>query len=124
MPNLSYKTHDAIIASWGDDLTLGLLASAPNPDGTGIVEPAAQDGYARQPITLGKTVADGITNLTSVGPLAFGPATNGGWVSVQYFGLFDAEGDLILYGRLRTTRETDAGEGIIVPPDHIQVRLR
>lgn len=123
MPNLSYKTHDAILAAWGDDLTLGLLASAPNPDGTGIVEPAAELGYTRQPITLGKTVADGITTLTSVAPLAFGPALND-WVSVHYFGLFDAAGDLILYGRLRTTRETQSGEGIVIPADHIQVRLR
>lgn len=123
MPNLSYKTHDAIVAAWGDDLTLGLLASAPNPDGTLIVEPAAELGYARQPITLGVTVADGITNLTSVAPLAFGPATND-WVQVNYFAIFDAGGDMCVYGRLRTSRATQSGEGIIIPPDHIQIRLR
>lgn len=123
MPNLSYKTHDAIIAAWGDDLTLGLLASAPEPDGSIIVEPAADLGYARQPITLVKTAAAGITNLTSASPLAFGPATND-WVQVDYFGLFDSGGDLLLYGRLRTKRAAESGEGIIIPTDHIQVRLR
>ena len=123
MPNLSYKTHDAILAAWGDDLTLGLLASAPEPDGTLIVEPPAELGYARQPIVFAKTVAAGITNLTSAGPLAFGPALND-WVQVNYFAVFDAEGDMVLYGRLRTSRATEAGQGIIIPQDHIQVRLR
>lgn len=123
MPNLSYLTHDDIIEAWGDDLTLGLLASAPEPNGSLIVEPASELGYTRQPITLVKTQAAGITNLTSSATLAFGPASND-WVQVNYFGLFDSQGRLRLYGRLRTSRATETGQGIIIPADHIQVRLR
>lgn len=120
---MSYKTHDAIIAAWGDNLTLGLLASAPEPDGTLIVEPAAELGYARQPVAFAKTQAVGITSLTSAAPLAFGPAIDE-WVQVNYFAVFDAAGDMIVYGRLRTSRASKAGEGIMIPQDHIQVRIR
>ncbi|UTC28410.1 hypothetical protein GURKE_04080 [Brevundimonas phage vB_BpoS-Gurke] len=123
MPNLSYLSHDAIVAFWGPNLTLGLLASAPEPDGSQIVEPAAELGYERQPITFSATKAAGITSLTSNGPLAFGPALND-WVQVNYFAVFDAQARMMVYGRLRTSRACEAGKGIIIPQDHIQIRLR
>ncbi len=124
MPNLSYYTHNAILSTWGEGLTMGLLCAAPNPDGTGIIEPSSTDGYARQPVTFSIAQATGITTLQNTNSLAYGPATGEGWPSVSYFAVFDSSGNFLLYGRLRTERTTQPGEGIMVPTALIQVRLR
>lgn len=122
MPNLTYKTHDAIIASWGSPLTLAILTQAPNPDGTGITEPT--DGYARQTIAFDKVQSGGITYLTNDANIIFGPATPGPWTTVTYFALFDADDDLVCYGRLRTARTNPTGEVIAFPTGTVELRLR
>lgn len=124
MPNLSYKSHDAIVTAWGNGLTVGLLVSAPNPDGTGIVEPDTGSGYARQAVILNKVQAEGVTTLTNDLPLVFGPATAADWATVQWFGLFDAANALVLYGRLRSSRTTPAGQATTFPVSYIEIRLR
>ena len=124
MPNLSYKSHDAIVSAWGSGLTVGLLVSAPNPDGTGIVEPDSGEGYARQAVIFNSDQAEGVTTLKNDTPLVFGPATGGDWTTVQWFGLFDAADELILYGRLRSARTTPSGQATTFPVDYIEIRLR
>ncbi len=81
MPNLSYKSHDALIASWGAGLEMGILTSAPSPDGSGILEPSGANGYARQSINLSKEQSEGITSLRNDAPIVFGPATGADWAT-------------------------------------------
>lgn len=123
MPNLTYRSHDDMIASWPGPWTVGLLTAAPNPDGTGVLEPSTSDGYARQPMTYDKSHSEGITTLANNSPMIYGPATNP-WVTVNYFGLFDANGVLRMYGRLRTARDVQSGKTESFAAGSIAVRLR
>lgn len=122
MPNLTYKAHNSLLTAWGD-LTLGLLTAAPNPDGTGVTEPDLATGYARQDFGYALTQAEGITTLLNDANIIFGPALND-WTSVSYFGVFDAAGDLVVYGRMRTERTNPTGKTISIPAGKIALRLR
>lgn len=124
MPNLTYQSHDDIIASWPSPWTVGLLTAAPNPDGTGVLEPSGSDGYARQPFTYSKGVSDGITTLSNDANIIFGPALPNPWTPVNYFGLFDADGVLRMYGRLRTTRSVPTSDVEAFSIGRIAIRLR
>lgn len=123
MPNLTYQSHDDLIASWPTPLSIGMLTAAPNPDGTGVLEPSGTDGYARQPFTYAKSRDQGITTLTNDQAMVFGPALQP-WTPVNYFGLFDANGVLRLYGRMRTQRSVDTGTSESLQVGSIQLRLR
>jgi hypothetical protein len=123
VPNLTYTAHDRVIASWPTPLSIGMLTAAPLPDGTSVLEPSPTDGYARQPFTYTKSQLDGITTLANSANIVFGPAANP-WTPVSYFGLFDANGVLVLYGRLRTTRSVDTGLSESFNIGAIQLRLR
>jgi hypothetical protein len=123
VPNLTYRSHDDLIASWPAPWTVGLLTAAPLPDGTGITEPNPADGYARQAFTYAKTQLDGITTLANDANVVFGPASNP-WTPVNYFGLFDLNGVLRLYGRLRTQRSVPTGQAETFVAGKIAVRLR
>jgi hypothetical protein len=124
VPNLSYLSHDDLIADWGPNLTVGILSTAPNPDGTGITEPSTGDGYARQPVTFVTSRASGVTTVQNSIPLVFGPAVNSDWEAVSYFGLFDENNALRVYGRLRTQRTTTVGEATTFPTNDIVIRIR
>lgn len=124
MPNLTYICHDDIIAAWGAGLTMGLLQGQPNPDGTGVVENHADHGYARQPITFLKVQEDGVTYLTNEHPLVWGPAVGEDWQPCDHFGVFDSQGRLRVYGRLRTTRVVTMGEGTSFAAASAEIRLR
>lgn len=131
VPNFTYSVHDAL-ANWlggaafpaaPSTLYAGLLTAAPDPDGTGATEPQSGYGYARQPVTLTKSHADGVTTLVNAGALVFGPATSG-WTPANYFGLFDQDGALLLYGRLRSTRAAENGQLIVFAQGAISIGLR
>ena len=130
MPNFSYAVHDGL-AGWLAGLPFpappvgvyaGLLTAAPSPDGTGVSEPN-DAGYARQPITFVTSRADGVTTLINAVPLVFGDAITE-WTPVNYFGLFDPAGGLILYGRLRTQRTCTPGKSLTFASGAITVGLR
>lgn len=123
MPNLTYSSHDILLDAWGD-LTLGLLTAAPNPDGTGVTEPADVDGYERQAMTYDKAQSDGITTILNDANIVFGPASPQAWTTVSYFGLFNAADELVMYGRLRTARTNPTGEVIAFPAGTVEIRLR
>lgn len=131
MPNFSYSVHDDL-ANWlggqaypaaPTTLYAGLLTAAPAPDGTGVTEPT-DTGYARQPVVMAKvTQTDGVTTLENAGNLVYGPAIND-WTAVNYFGLFDQDGALLLYGRLRTTRVAQASQLVVFQAGAISIGLR
>jgi hypothetical protein len=123
VPNLTYRSHDDLIAGWPTPWKVGLLTAAPNPDGTGVLEPNPADGYARQAFTYDKAQLDGITTVTNNVNIVFGPATNP-WTPVNYFGLFDANGVLRMYGRLRTQRSVPTGNAETFVAGKIAARLR
>lgn len=113
-----------MLATWPTPWSIGLCTAAPNPDGTGIVEPSVQDGYARQPFTdYDQGQLEGITTLTNTTPIVFGPAQNP-WVTVNYFVLFDAVGVMRVYGRLRTSRNVPTGKTESFGAGSVALRLR
>jgi len=124
VPNLTYSSHDAILAAWGSGLKIGLLEGQPNPDGTGIVENNSDWGYERLSITFSKTQADGITYLSNSNALVWGPAISQDWQPVDNFGIFNSSDELVAYGRLRTTRTVTMGEGTAFPIGSVLIRLR
>lgn len=127
MPNLSYLSHDNMIADFGPDLTFAILVDAPNPDGTGLVEPPAEWGYARQAIqfdTTRPTSDPGVTYMANSNNIIFGPAVSGEWPMVQWFAVFNAANAMVFYGRLRTARVTRLGEVTAFPIEDIDIRLR
>jgi hypothetical protein len=123
VPNLTYRAHDDLIASWPAPLSVGLLTQAPGPDGTGVTEPDPAAGYSRQPFTFDKTRLDGITTLTNNSNIVYGPASTP-WTAVNYFGLFDANGVLRMYGRLRTSRSVQTGNAETFVAGDVSIRLR
>ncbi len=128
MPNLTYQTHDDLIASWPTPLQVGLLTADPNPDGTGVYEPEEPHGYARQdfafttsrPTTPGY---EGTTLLTNTDNIVFGPATSL-WTAFINFGLFDADGVLRAYGRTRSQRAVNTGNAEVFEAGHITIYFR
>lgn len=128
MPNLTYQSHDDLIASWPTPLKIGLLTAAPNPDGTGVLEPQSGYGYARQDFSYTKTRPstpgyEGSTLLSNTDNIVFGPATNL-WTAFSYFGLFDGDGVLRAYGRTRTMRAVDTGNAEVFQAGHITFYIR
>lgn len=130
MPNFSYAVHDGL-AGWLAGAPFpapplgvyaGLLTAAPFPDGTGISEPV-DAGYVRQPISFTNSADDGVTTLVNAVPLVFGDAI-ADWTPVNYFGLFDQTGALLLYGRLRTQRTCTAGKSLTFAAGAITIGLR
>lgn len=124
MPNLSYKSHDDLLAAFGPNLSMGMLVDAPNPDGTGLVEPDPLYGYERQPVTFATSKSEGVTYMTNTNPLVFGPAVTSDWPPCAWFGLFNASNVLVLYGRLRTLRINKMGKVSAFPENDIDIRLR
>lgn len=127
MPNLSYKSHDDLIADFGPNLTFAILVDAPNPDGTGLVEPPAEWGYTRQAITfdVARSASEsGVTVMLNSNNIIFGPAVSGEWPMVQWFAVFNAANVMVFYGRLRTARVTRLGEVTAFPIEDVEIRLR
>jgi hypothetical protein len=130
VPNFTYAIHDSIF-NWlagqpfitaPTGVFAGLLTQSPNPDGTGITEPT-DVGYARQSVTFSMTQSQGVTTLTNTNALVFGVAIQN-WTPVNWLGLFDQNGNLILYGRLRTTRLNTAGNSLTFAIGAITIGLQ
>ncbi len=71
MPVLSYTMHGYVL-NWlkGSDmpsaptgLKLALLTAAPNPDGSGMLEPNGGNGYTRQVIVFGAITTVSATSV-------------------------------------------------------------
>lgn len=123
MPNFTYSIHDELVTRL-QGAKAGVLTAAPAPDGTGVFEPNTIDGYERQDFTFEATQANGVTTIANTLPLVFGPAINE-WLAVTYFGLFDPTTDeLLLYGRLRSTRVAHAGDSLSFQTGSINIGLR
>lgn len=128
MPNLTYQSHDDLIASWPTPFKIGLLTAAPNPNGTGVLEPQPSHGYERQDFDFATSRPvdpgyEGTTLVTNVSNIVFGPATNT-WTPFSYFGLFDADGVLRAYGRTRTMRSVETGSAEVFEAGHITIYFR
>lgn len=105
-------------------LKLGLLTAAPNPNGTGIVEPDSGAAYARQTITLGaKSQSGNATTKLNSGSIVFGPATSD-WAQVNYVGLFDQDGNLLSYAPLAASRVAPSGDTISFAIGTVQIRIQ
>lgn len=128
MPNLTYQSHDDLVASWPTPLKIGLLTADPMPDGTDVFEPEQAYGYERQEFAFTKSRPvdagyEGTTLLTNNDNIVFGPATNT-WTPFNNFGLFDANGILRAYGRTRTERAVNTGNAEVFTAGKITFYLR
>lgn len=129
MANLSYDTHDALIAFIKSDTpVLGLLTVAPAPDGTGVVEPNSVNGYGRKAITFGTAQRltgpnAGKSAISNTVPIVFGPVTTAQWPTVTFWGVFNASGDLLAYGPLPATRTLPVGDSISFGVGAVQLRF-
>lgn len=128
MPNLTYQSHDDLIASWPTPLKIGLLTADPNPDGTGVLEPEQAYGYARQDFAFSTSRPvgpgyQGTTLLENTANVVFGPASNT-WTTFNNFGLFDADGVLRAYGRTKSQRAVNTGNSEVFEAGHITLFFR
>ncbi len=130
MPNFTYTVHNALTNWLGGQafpaaptaLYVGLLAGSPNPDGTGVIEPT-DTGYQRQPVTFQASQDAGVTTLANINPLVFGDSIVT-WIGVNYLALFDQAGNMLMYGRLRTTRVNTEGNSLTFASGAITIGLR
>jgi len=110
---LANQILDTILGTSGilpGTVYVGLLLALPNPDGTGVSEPAGA-GYARQP------VVNDVTNWPAAaarikkhsGDIIFPQATGGNWGLIIGAGVFDAVsgGNIKLVGLLSTSRQVN-----------------
>lgn len=131
MPTLSYFTHRMVV-QWlrgipttpPAGLLVGALTVAPNPDGTGVIEPSG-NGYGRRPILLTEAVVSaGVTTTQNTADIIFPTAQGGPWPQVTYLGLFSQTGDLLAYGPLAAPRAVGLGDSLAFGAGTIQLRLK
>lgn len=105
-------------------LELALSASDPLDDGSGLSEPPALDGYARQTITFDPSVAtlgSGVAMLNST-PIVFGPVTNNTWPTVTHVAIFDSASNLLFHGPMNVQRTSPVGDQIPFAAGALQVQ--
>jgi hypothetical protein len=92
---------------------VGLMTSAPNDDGTGVVEPIG-GSYGRVAVTndLTQWPAAGGGQKSNANDIVFPTASAPGWGTVTHFGLFDAPagGNLWAFGPLDAPRTVLNGD--------------
>lgn len=130
MANLTYKTHDVIIASLAAaGAKVGLLTAAPAADGTGVSEPNVIYGYERQDITFGATTRGtggdaGKSIIKNDSAIVFGPAATQAWPTVTHIGLFDADDELIAFSAVGTPRTAPMNDSISFGAEAIVFKFR
>jgi len=91
---------------------IGLMTSAPNDDGTGVVEPAG-GAYARVSVanTVPEWPAASGGQKSNANTITF-PTATGAWGTITHFGIFDAAGggNLLAFGALNTPRTVIASD--------------
>lgn len=132
MANLS-AYMEGLIAGWlrgvnfpppPPDIFLVLSSVSLGDDGTGITEPAAVNGYARQPISFAAPVSnnnDG-TTIANSNNVVFGPASSN-WIAVGHTGVFDFSGNLLFYAPMNVQRTALVGDSIIFDANAIALTI-
>jgi hypothetical protein len=86
---------------------IGLMTAAPNPNGTGVVEPIG-NGYTRMAVANNPAnwPAASARTKTHTNDITFPTATGAGWGTCTHVGIFDAlsGGNLRLYDALAIPR--------------------
>jgi len=102
---------------------VGLSASDPGDDGTGLSEPSG-NGYARVETAAAdwNVAADGL--LDNAGTIPLGPAT-GDWGPLTHFALFDAPagGHLLVHGALAHPRTIESGDSARLAAGDLEITL-
>lgn len=101
---------------------LALSQEAPSLDGTGVVEPDSEAGYARIEMTNLSAPVDGV--ITNNSELAFNEST-GDWGVLTHYGIFDAEtgGNLLMYEALTQSRTVETGTVMVVRPGYLKLSV-
>ncbi len=85
---------------------VGMSQSAPNMDGSGVMEPAASVMYARVKAEFGAPVGGVVANSANI---SF-EESSGAWGTLTHYVIYDAltGGNLLAYGELDTPRVVEA----------------
>lgn len=105
-------------------LEIALSASDPLADGSGLTEPAASDGYARQTVTLDPSVATvgaGVSAFNNA-PVVFGPVVNNAWPTVTHVAIFDNSGNMLMHGELNVQRTSPVGDELPMAVNALQIQ--
>lgn len=106
---------------------IGLSSSAPNDDGSGIIEPAPTTGYARieisnDELTFGE--ADENNVISNHRPLYF-PESKEPWGQITHYVIFDelTGGNLLMYGELNESVNIPIKTMLSIPTGKMQITV-
>lgn len=101
--------------TWPDPVFVGLMTSAPNDDGTGVVEPSG-GSYARVSVSndgsgWSAASAGAPSEKANAAAITF-PTASAPWGTVTHWGLFSLAtgGNLLAYATLDTAKTIDTGD--------------
>lgn len=110
-----------------EEYYLGLSATAPNADGTGVNEPSMGAGYARVKLTadvLGEPV-DGVVSNTQM--IGFNETT-ASWGTLTHFVIFDTDvvgsGNLLMFGELPYARTLDTSSILLFKEGDLKLSVQ
>lgn len=103
-----------------DGLSLVLLPGSPPPEGGGVQQIIGA-GYEPQRLVLAPT-AYGSRTVRNTEPVQFAEVLD--WQQATHVGVVNADGDVIAYGPLRSSRGSVAGYEATFAVGAVQVRFR
>lgn len=107
-------------------LEVALSSADPLADGSGLSEPPAIDGYARQTLTLDPSVATlgaGVSAFNN-SPIVFGPVVNTAWPTVTHVAIFDDSGNMLFHGDINVPRTPPVGDSLPMAVNALQVQTQ
>lgn len=119
MGNLFKTKTDPILPS---KFYLGLSATAPNLDGTGVSEPLVSANYSRIELTnLGQPVNGVISNTSEI---SF-PESSASWGIMTHFVIYDSQtnGRLLMYENLSQPRSVEPSTIVMIKNGSLKITL-
>jgi hypothetical protein len=107
-------------------LVFALSSTDPAMNGSGITEPPAPNGYARQVISFSPEIfvnGQG-TTIKSAAPIVFGPCTNAPWAPINYVAIYSSTGQLLARGRTAAATVVNVGGTYSTALNDIQLLMR
>lgn len=104
---------------------LGLSTTEPTQEGTNVTEPSTSAGYARVQLdNLGEPSGGVVKNTDTV---RFNKSTES-WGTVTHYTVYDSptagEGNLLMYGSLKTSRNVEPDTVIVIEKDALELTVR
>ena len=106
-------------------LEIALSSADPTADGSGLSEPPAGDGYARQSLVLTAPTSTNTlgSSCFNTAPITFGPVSNTAWPTVTHVAVLDNSGNLLMYGPLNVQRTPPVGDALPFSANALQIQI-